>query len=126
VKAEFYGEDAPEQVVGHAVWDGRGIRLVAEDESIHQALGRIFRPVPVVIDDPSLRSYGTSGPVELVPGTLQWFRAAAETRAGDHGLHVRFVAGTQPAPGWDPAGTYRTFDQQIERTLLLQADPPPT
>jgi hypothetical protein len=125
VEAEFYREDAPDQIVGRAVWDGRGIRLNADDDTIRETLTRIFRPVPVVIEDPSLRSYGTSGPVQLAPGSLQWFRAAAESRAEGHGVRVRFVAGTQPVPGWDPAGAYRTFNQQIERRVPLRAERAP-
>jgi hypothetical protein len=118
MQAEFYKQDAPEGVLGRAVWDGSGVRIDAEDESVRASLARIFRPVPVVVEDPSLRSYGTSGPVVLQPGGLLWFRAAAEGRAASEGLRVRLVPLSQAAMGWDPAGAYRTFNNQIERREL--------
>jgi hypothetical protein len=113
--AEFYRPDAPEHVVGQAVWDGRGVHVETEDDAIRTSLGRIFRPVPVVVDDASLRSFGTSGPVQLAPGSLLWFRAAAEERAPGEGLRPRLVPQPQEAMGWEPAGVYRTFEGQIER-----------
>jgi hypothetical protein len=119
MQAEFYREGAPEDVLGRAVWDGSGVRIDADDESVRASLGRIFRPVPLVVDDPSLRSYGTSGPVQLPPGGLLWFRAAAEARSKDEGLRVRLASPAQTAMGWDPAGAYRTFTNQIERRELL-------
>jgi hypothetical protein len=120
VLAEFYREDAPNDVVGRVTWDGSGVRMEAEDDGVRSSLARIFRPVPMVIDDPSLRPYGTSGPVQLHPGGLLWFRAAAEVRTKDERLRVRLVAGPIPAMGWDPAGAYRTFDSQVERKELVQ------
>jgi hypothetical protein len=119
MQAEFYRPDAPERVLGRAVWDGSGVRIESEDEGVQSSLARIFRPVSVVVEDPSLRSYGTSGPMQLSPGGLQWFRAAAETRSEEEGLRVRLVPGSQAAMGWDPAGAYRTFNNQIERTELI-------
>jgi hypothetical protein len=116
VLAEFYRDEEPDQVVGRASWEGRGVELSAEDEDVRASLARIFRPTPAVVDDPSLRSYGTSGPVQLAPGGLSWFRAAAQARAGDEGLRVRLVPEARGAMGWDPAGTYRTFAKQVERT----------
>ena len=118
--AEFYRQDAPNDVVGRAVWDGSGVHIEAEDDGVRASLARIFRPVTVVIDDPSLRSYGTSGPVQLNPGGLSWFRAAAEARGKDEGLRVRLAARPIPAMGWDPAGAYRTFNNQVERRELVQ------
>jgi hypothetical protein len=109
MKAEFVRQDAPDQVVGMAIWaPGRPVIESGHDD-VRTSLGRIFRPVPVVVDDPSLRSFGTSGPVLLQPGSVRWFRAAAESRAGAEGLSVRFVAPADAAMGWDPAGAYRTF-----------------
>jgi hypothetical protein len=121
--AEFFKDDAPDQVLGRATWDGSGVRTESEDEGVRSALARIFRPVPVVVDDPSLRSYGTSGPVQLAPGGLLWFRAAAESRANDEGLRFRLVPQPAAAMGWDPAGAYRTFNKQIERKELLHPEP---
>jgi hypothetical protein len=120
--AEFYKEDAPEAVLGRATWDASGVSIDAADERIRDALARIFRPVPVVVNDPSLRSYGTSGPVQLPPGGLLWFRAAAEARASDEALRVRLVPQARGA-GWDPAGAYRTFNKQVERKELIRAEP---
>jgi hypothetical protein len=109
VKAEFTRPDASDHVVGRAIWKP-GIPVIeSDDDEVRAALGRMFRPVPVVIDDASLRSFGTSGPVVLQPGSLRWFRAAAETRAAAEDLAVRFVGTTETAMGWDPAGAYRTF-----------------
>jgi hypothetical protein len=50
----------------------------------------------------------------LEPGSLVWFRAALTTRAGALGLRARFVA-TEIVGGWDPAASYRSFDEQVER-----------
>ena len=121
--AEFYKEKAPDDVLGRATWDASGARIDTEDESVRSSLARIFRPLPVVVDDPSLRSYGTSGPVQLTPGSLQWFRAAAEGRAADEGFRVRLVPQLRGSMGWDPAGAYRTFDKQIERKELTRPEP---
>jgi hypothetical protein len=123
VRALFYGPDAADVVVGSAVWRAGVISIEAEDESIGETIRRIFRPAPVVIDDPSMRSYGTSGPVVLSPGSLRWFRAAAEVRAQAEGLGVKFVPEAQGAMGWDPAGAYRTFNDAMEREDRLGGPP---
>jgi hypothetical protein len=115
LQALFYRPDAPDIVVGSAVWSGGKIDVEAQDQDIRQAVGRIVRGTPVVIDDPSMRSYGAAGPVVLAPGSLKWFRAAAGSRSGAEGLGVRFVPLSEGAMGWDPAGAYRTFDDAIER-----------
>ena len=119
----FYRPDAAEVVVGSAVWRGGRVDIEADDESVGQTIRRIFRATPVVIDDPSMRSYGASGPVVLSPGSLQWFRAAAEVRAQAEGLGVRFVPEGQGAMGWDPAGAYRTFNEAIERMERIGGPP---
>jgi hypothetical protein len=123
VLAEFFKEGSPDDVLGRATWDGSGVSTDAEEDGVRAALARIFRPVAVVVDDPSLRSYGTSGPVQLAPGGLAWFRAAAEGRSGAEGLKVRLVPQDSSAMGWDPAGTYRTFTTQIERKELIRPEP---
>lgn len=115
MRAAFFRLDHPDSIVGTAVWNGKGADVEADDESIHQAIRRIFRPSPVLIDDPSMRSYGTAGPVVLPPGSLKWFRAAAEARSRGEGLRVRFVPEPEAAMGWDPAGAYRTFNEAVER-----------
>lgn len=121
MRAAFHRPDAPDAVIGSAVWRAGAIDVEAEDESVRQAIRTIFRPTPVVIDDPSLRSYGTAGPVVLPPGSLQWFRAVAEARSGAEGLAVRFVPESEGAMGWDPAGAYRTFNDAIERQVRIGA-----
>jgi hypothetical protein len=115
LRALFHRPDAPDPVVGSAVWRGGKIDVEASDESVRQAILRIFRRTPVVIDDPSMRSYGTAGPVLLSPGSLRWFRAAAQARSGAEGLGVRLMPESQGVMGWDPAGAYRTFNAAIER-----------
>ena len=115
MRAAFYRLDNPDSVVGTALWNGARTDGEADDESVRQAIRRIFRATPVLIDDPSMRSYGTAGPVVLPPGSLNWFRAAAEARSGSEGLGVRFVPELEGAMGWDPAGAYRTFNDAIER-----------
>jgi hypothetical protein len=116
--AEFTRPDAPEQVVATAGWDGRRVTIGDDDQpepELAEALRRIFRPVPVVADDPSLRSVGTEGPAMLEPGDLQWFMAAARSRAEREGLAVRLVSTGAHVMGWDPAGAYRTFAESVER-----------
>lgn len=113
MRAELYRPDAPESVVAIATWsDGRAI-LEVLDESIER-LDTLVRPTPVVVDDPSLRPPGTHGESLLEPGSSAWFRAAVQTRAEPLGLRVRFVA-RQIVGGWDPAASYRSFDEQVDR-----------
>jgi hypothetical protein len=119
MRASFYRLDDPGTVVGSALWRSGEVEVDAEDDAVAEAIGRIFRPTPVVIDDPSMRSYGTAGPVVLPPGSLQWFRAAGEARSGGEGLGMRFVPEAGRAMGWDPAGAYRTFNDAIERKARL-------
>jgi hypothetical protein len=123
VRAAFYRPDDPDTVIGSAVWRANDIDVEAEDETARQVIWRIFRPTPVVIDDPSLRSYGTAGPVMLPPGSLSWFRSAAGTRSAAEGVGVRFISEAEGAMGWDPAGAYRTFNDAIERMERLGSPP---
>ena len=113
MRAELYRPDAPNVVVAVATWDGRQARLDVKDASV-PGLDRIFRPTPIAIDDPALRHPGTSGPVVLQPGDLEWFRAALLTRAPELGLAVRIVSGAVVG-GFDPASQYRSFEEQVER-----------
>ncbi|HXF56840.1 MAG TPA: hypothetical protein VNO34_04575 [Actinomycetota bacterium] len=121
MRAQFVRPEEPDRVVGEARWDGAKVEVRAEDEASLAALRRVFRPVPVVVDDPSLRSFGTSGPVVLQPGSLQWFRAAAEVRGRAEGLAARLLPDAPDGMGWDPAGTYRTFWGAVERRERLGA-----
>jgi hypothetical protein len=116
MRAEFHHDD-PNKVLATVRWDRRGLDI-SGDREIEAKIRRIFRPTPVVVDDSALRSSGTSGPVVLHPGTLLWFRAAAQLRSDAEGLKVRFVPEGQDVMGWDPAGAYRTFGETIERKEL--------
>ena len=113
MRAELRRPDAPDAIVAVATWDGKQARLDLKDPSV-SGLDRIFRPTPIAIDDPSLRHPGTSGPVVLQPGDLEWFRAALLTRALELGLSVRFVSDAVVG-GFDPASQYRSFEEQVER-----------
>jgi len=121
MRAEFFRSDSPDQLLGVATWDGPRARIDAEDEEVRSALHRIFRPTPVLVDDPALRSAGTTGPVVLPPGSLRWFLAVARTRSGAEGMAVRLVPEPHEAVGWDPAGTYRTFGEAVERKEWVAA-----
>ncbi len=123
--AEFYhlaagdreppeASETPPKVVATARWDGSAAVIETEDPEVGAALERVFRAAPVVTDDASLRTLGTHGPVVLQPGSLEWFRAAALSRAPEHGLAVRFVPGVLEG-GYDPAGQYRGFGDVIRR-----------
>ncbi len=125
MRAEFHRPAEDEQeaaptVVGVATWNGSTAILEAEDAEVRTALERVFRPVPVAVDDASLRPLGTHGAVVLEPGSLEWFRAAALSRVGEHGLAVRFVPGVRQG-GFDPAGQYRGFGEAVRR---LEGDAP--
>jgi hypothetical protein len=113
VRAELYRPDAPESVVAIATWSDGRANLEVLDASIEH-LETLLRPTPVVVDDPSLRPPGTHGEALLEPGSSAWFRAALQTRAEPLGLSVRFVA-RQIVGGWDPAASYRSFDEQVDR-----------
>jgi hypothetical protein len=94
----------------------------AEDPKLKASIERAFRPIPVVVDDPSLRYPGTSGPSVLQPGDLEWFRAVAQVRVpAETGLVARSVPGVTVG-GYDPAANYRRFPEQIERLVSHAAD----
>ena len=116
MRAEFYREGDPQSVVASATWGRNGVKLDAADEN--EAISRIFRPVPLMVDDSAYRSSGTSGAVVLQPGTLLWFRSAAQVRGAEEGFRVRFVPEGQDVMGWDPAGAYRSFSESVERKEL--------
>lgn len=113
MRAELYRADAPDTPVAAAWWDGSAAHIEALGDPIEGVEG-ILRPIPVAVDDASLRRQGTHGPSLVQPGSLEWFRAALLARAPALGLSVRFVPGVVEG-GWDPAAQYRTFEQQIER-----------
>jgi hypothetical protein len=115
MRVEFFRANAPDEVVGRAWWDGRTAVIEAQDDAIKKQLAEVFRLTPVVVDDASMRSLGSHGTSMLEPGSLEWFRAAALTRAGRVGLAARMVPEFAPGTGWDPAADYRTFRNEIRR-----------
>jgi hypothetical protein len=117
MRAEFYREDDPSQVVATARWDGRRAVIEASDEPVRGALTRVFRPVPVVVDDAAFRSLGAHGEVVIEPGSVDWFRAAAYARAKEESLGVRLVPEVAGQAGWDPAAAYRTFGDAMSRIV---------
>jgi len=106
MRADFVRPEAPDTVAASATWTKDGPTIQADDEGVRAAMERVFHRSAVVVDDPALRSFGASGPVTLQPGTVRWFRAAAEARGTREGFAVRFVADEVPI-AWDPAGAYR-------------------
>lgn len=115
MRAELFREDDPDTVVGVARWTPGGVEVEAEDPKVRRAIGRVYRETAVVIDDPALLPLGTSGPGALAPGDLPWFLAATKTRSGAEKLGFRFAPDPGPRMGWDPAGAYRPFPDQVER-----------
>jgi hypothetical protein len=118
---EFFPPGTPGKVVGRARWDGRRAGIEAGDDEVRTKLERVFHLTPVVVDDASMRMLGASGVSALQPGSLEWFRAAALTRAAEAGLTARIVAEVRPGTGWDPASNYRTFRHQVRR--IATSDP---
>lgn len=112
VRAEFFRPEDPETAVAAVEWDGRWVRLRhAADDRVRQTLRKVFRTSPVAVDDPSRRAAGTSGPVVVEPGDLDWFLAAAEVRGKQEGLAVRFA--TDTPGGWDPAASYQRLGDWV-------------
>ena len=105
----------PIPAVASATWLGDRADVASDDPELRAAIEHAFRPIPVVIDDPSLRYPGTSGELVLQPGDLEWFRAVAQVRVpAETGLVPRFVPGVRVG-GYDPAANYRPFSEQIAR-----------
>lgn len=107
MRAEFFRPDKPDEVVAAAVWDGRAALIEAANDADREALIRVFRPSPVSVTGPSVRSEGRIQEAVVEPGDLDWFRTAAIVRGEREGLQVRFV--TEHPGGWDPAGAYRSM-----------------
>ena len=121
MKVEFHTPEDLETVVGTATWNGKQASIESGDDEVAAKLWRIFRPTPVLVDDAAYRRLGTGGAVAVQPGSLQWFRAAAQVRAVEAGLVARLVPGVSEG-GFDPAAGYRTFKESIER-LAGTGDP---
>ena len=116
MRAEFVRPDAPDDVVATAHWDGPsdGVRIdPVTDGGVAESVRRIFRPTPVVVDEPALRPPGASGPVILEPGDLRWFIEVARIRAQHEGLEVRLAEDDWSRMGWDPAGSYVPFPEAV-------------
>lgn len=116
MKVEFSRpDDEQKQAVATATWDGRDVTIASDVEGFVEGLTRAFRRTPVAVDDGAYRRLGTQGSVVIQPGSLEWFRAVAQTRAtAETGLMVRFVPGAVEG-GYDPAANYRPFGEQVER-----------
>ncbi len=127
MRAEFFREATPDTIVGTATWTGGDVEIDAEDPKVRRALGRVYRQTSVPADDPSLRSFGATGPALLAPGSLRWFVACPAVRSRAEKLAFRLVPDAAPRMGWDPAGAYRPFAQQVERAERLASarDEPP-
>lgn len=122
MRAEFYREDAPDDVIATATWDGRAVTIGSEDEAVAATLTKSFRRTPIVTDDGAYRRQGTSGEVQIQPGSLEWFRATAQIRAtAESGLLARLVPGISEG-GFDPAAGYRSFGDAVERLSARAAD----
>ena len=116
MKVEFYDpEDEQKITVASAMWDGAEVTVSADDATIRDVVAHAFRRSAVAVDDPSRRRLGTSGAVVIQPGSLEWFRAVANSRTTvESGLSARFVPGLATG-GFDPAAGYRPFDEQLEQ-----------
>ena len=117
MRAEFLRNDDGSEVVGDAWWDGRRAQVESDDPDVRRAIDRVFRITPVVVDDPAFRSLGAHGETVVQPGSLEWFEAAAFSRAGTEGLAVRMVPEVTGQGGWDPAAAYRTFRSTMRRLV---------
>jgi hypothetical protein len=117
MRVEFHRPGDPEEIVGTARWDGRRAHVEADDEGMRESIARVFRLSPVVVEDPSLRPMGTRGETVLQPGSVEWFRAAALSRAAEAGLVARVVPEVSGQGGWDPASAYRTFRETVQRIV---------
>jgi len=118
MRAEFFRPEAPDEVLAVVAWDGRGARVEMAEQSVREALERIFRRSPLVVTDVLPRP-GATGETVVEPGDLDWFRAAAIVRGKREELAVRFVSET--AGGWDPAGMYRSM-----RSWVAEREATPT
>jgi hypothetical protein len=115
MQVELHRPDEPDVVLASVEWtDGQAV-ISSDDEALVAALVGAFRHTPVVVDDASYRRLGTSGDVQIHPGSLEWFRAVVQARVpAETGLIGRLVPGVSQG-GFDPAAGYRTFEDSIER-----------
>ena len=116
MKVEFHIPEDVETVVATATWNGTQASIESGDDAVAAKLWKVFRATAVVVDDAAYRRQGTSGEVALQPGSLQWFRAAAQVRAAEAGLVARLVPGVTEG-GFDPAADHGTLEGSIERLV---------
>jgi len=115
MRVEFHPPSDPDTVVATALWTGTKAEIRSEDQETREKLERAFRPTPIVVDDATYRRPGTTGEVVIQPGTLEWFRAAAQVRVpAETALASRLVPGVTEG-GFDPAAQYRSFNEEISR-----------
>ena len=107
MRAEFTRSSDPDRIVASAEWRDGGVVVDAGDQATRDVLARVFRASPVSIDDSAMRARGTSGPVVVEAGDMEWFRSAALVRGRAEGLEARFV--TRQPGGWDPAQDPQTY-----------------
>jgi hypothetical protein len=121
VRVELYRPEHPETVVAVTRWvDGRPV-VETEDDELRPVVVRMFRPTPVVVDDPALRYAGAHGESVLQPGSVEWFRTVALVRAPEEGLAARIVPEAAGGRGWDPAAAYQTFRRSVTRLVSPRA-----
>jgi hypothetical protein len=103
--------------VASATWHEGRLSVESDDDGLRTAITHAFRRIPVVVDDASLRSAGSHGEGVLQPDDLEWFREVALVRVpAETGLIARFVPGVTVG-GYDPAGNYRRFPEQMRRLI---------
>jgi hypothetical protein len=119
MRAQFYRVDDAETVLADVRYLDGPLEVGTDDDRTREAVTRIFHPSPVITDDPAFLPPGASGPAVVQPGSLQWFQAAARVRGQGEGLAVRFVPEAERAMGWDPAGAYRTFGDDLARRIRI-------
>jgi hypothetical protein len=117
MRLEIHPPDEPDSVVATAIWDAGRVAVEATDPAVRDQLRQVFRHTPVVVDDASYRRLGTHGEVVVQPGSLEWFRAVAQTRLPrETKLVARLVPGVREG-GYDPAAGTGTFGSAIERLI---------
>ncbi|MFN2545371.1 MAG: hypothetical protein ABR600_12515 [Actinomycetota bacterium] len=115
MKAEFSRNGS----VATATWDGGRAVVKSDDPSLRETVQQVFRPTPVVVQGAGPHA---SAEAVLQPGSVEWFRAAAFSRAEPAGLSVRVVPEVVGKGGWDPAAAYRTFRQSMADLIERDAE----
>ena len=119
MRVDFYRPNDRDHVQSSVRFVDGAVEVGADDDRTRDAMELVFHRSPVAVDDPSLRSAGTSGPAVVQPGSLPWFLAVSRIRGAAEGLAVRVVPEEEVAMGWDPAGAYRTFTDSLDRRVRI-------